>query len=400
MKVTIFSGITGFDKTQYVKGLTQLCLKRNGLPEDLESDKCKRFIYYSKFEDELLAENGSSTDISTFLEKPRFEEKSRIVEGAFQKIGERIRSLRPENVFLDIHLSYFKRSEFFPPLHPALLRQLDPYGDSPIKVVTLMDDVFNIWQNIRKRESLYPGTKLRLREILSWRSVEMLQAESVANIYATENRSVKNYLVPVRHPPDSVCNLILKERPVCAYLSFPITNTRGDPERVKDINQMRLKIHQIFLENEAVLFDPITVDELALETALGLCGDEPNVSLDAGMRWPIEKSPLVPEPQWPIHIPKDEVEEVIEDIRNHIRSRDFKLIDNSRFTLVYRPYFGGFSKGVDQEIGYTIFLGKRPYIHDPEQDHEPGARHPFDHSCVLLPTSNDFIEKATELCRS
>src|SRR5439155_18147371 len=146
----------------------------------------------------------------------------------------------------------------------ANFRQLVPQADIPVKVLTLIDDSFVIWKNLRKRESQYPKTHLRLREILSWRSLETLQAETVALNYTNDARgSVENYLFAVRHPLDTLYNLVFRPRPVCAYLSFPITNTRNLPERVEDINSFRRQAHSLAGKHSAALFDPVTIDELA-----------------------------------------------------------------------------------------------------------------------------------------
>src|SRR2546426_8225107 len=179
MNVTIFAGTTGFDKSDYLRSFTKWCLAKHGYSEDLESADAKRFIHYIKFEDELLAEDNTSTDMPAFLERPSFKEKCATVERTFKRIAERIVP-HTDNVFLDIHLSYYKRSSFLPPISFANLRQLVPQENVPVKVVTLIDDSFVIWKTLLKRENRFPKTHLRLREIISWRSLETLQAETVA----------------------------------------------------------------------------------------------------------------------------------------------------------------------------------------------------------------------------
>ena len=66
------------------------------------------------------------------------------------------------------------------------------------------------------------------------------------------------------------------------------------------------------------------------------------------------------------------------DIRNQIKTRDFKLIDSSIVTSVYRRSFGGYSKGVTDEIRYAIQRGKGVFVFDPPEDSETVDPHPFD----------------------
>ncbi len=395
MDVTILAGITGFDKSAFLKKFVKTCLGKEGYPEDLGSRDSQRFIQYVKFEDELLKEDKTATDIPGFLEKQSFREKCDTIERTFKRIAGQVNS-GTSHFFLDIHLSYYKRSGFLPPMSVANFRQLVPYDDTPVKVVTMIDDVFVIWKNLRSREDRYPGTQLRLREILAWRSLEMLQAESVAMNYTNEQRNVENHVVAVRHPIETLHNLIFRPKPLRAYLSFPITRTRNEVELVKVINNFRGRIHTLASNHNSVLFDPVTIDELALKTALE-ADKEPRedlVRLRRDMRWEIDvDKQLVGEPEWPIDIPRQQVEEVLPDISNNIRARDFKLIDTSRFTIAYRPHLGGESKGVKQEIDYTVQQGKRVYAYDPEEDSGRQDPHPFDTNVVVYKDDQEFVNR-------
>lgn len=396
MNVTILAGITGFDKSAFVRQFAKICLRKNGYSEDLESRESRKFIQYVKFEDELLREDKTSNDIPGFLEKLSFNEKCDTIEATFKRITNQV-DPNTANLFLDIHLSYYKRSGFIPPMSVANFRHLVPKDDTPVKVVTIIDDVFIIWKNLRSRENKYPGTRLRLREILSWRSLEMLQAEAVAMNYTNEHRNVENYLVAIRHPIETLHSLVFRPRPLRAYLSFPITKTRHDEARVRDINNFRSEAHSIASRHHAALFDPVTIDELALKTALdSVKGSKSGlVRLRKGMRWPIQiDKKLVGESDWPIDIPRQEIEEVLPDINNNIRARDFKLIDTSKFTIAYRPHFGGESKGVRQEVDYTVQQGRRAYAYDPKEDstgrHDP---HPFDTNVIVYREREDFLAR-------
>ena len=346
----------------------------HGYSPDLSDADSRSFIHYIKFEDILVDESGS-VDIPRFLAKPSLHEKIDSIESTFVRIGDQIEEIDAENVFLDIHFSCLYHNQFFPPLYQSNLNEIAPSSDAKIKVVTLIDDVFNIWDNLHRREEEFPRTSLRLREILSWRSVELLQAEAAAHNYTSEATRVSNYMYSVRHPFVSLFNLVFDDDPICLYLSFPISRTRTHPDRIKDINTFRQDMYRLADELGVVIFDPVTIDELSL---LNSRLDGTNRILTAEDRWPLETEIMLPEPKWPIVIPDNEVQEARNDIINNVRPRDFHLIDNSIFTTVYRKNYGGPSSGVGDEIRYTIMRGKRAYVYDPIIDGDAGKPHPFD----------------------
>lgn len=391
MQLTILAGITGFDKSSFIQNLIRNCLKQNSLSEDLNSTESSKFIKYIKFEEELLKVDGSQ-DIATFLNKNSLKAKVDAIENTFTRINKQIKRQKNKinHLFWDIHLSYLRNSEYTPPLSLSGFREL-VQDDTPIKLITLIDDVYVIHNNLRNREEEFPNTKLRLREILSWRSVEMLQAESLAGFYTNENRNVKNYLVSVRHPIYAFVNLILNNKPKIAYISYPITRTRSSRESIEDINRARTDLHKIFAANGAVLFDPVTIDELVLKPA---SKDEDNLVLKAESRWPIEDNGLVKPFPWPIEIPTEQIKEVQSDIGNQISARDFKLIDNARFTAVYRPNYCGFSTGVNAEIIYSASQGRGIYVYDPPGDENSAQpkTNPFTQKTTTRPDYDSFLK--------
>jgi hypothetical protein len=391
LKLSIFGGITGFDKTNFIRNFTLKSLEKNGYSADLENDESRSFIHYIKFEDVLLDVTGA-VDIPRFLANPSLHEKINLVQRAFSRVGTEIKESEAQHLFLDIHFSCTHQSQLFTPLIKANLNELDPSPDAEIIVVTLIDDVYHIWNTLKEREDEYEKTSLRLREILSWRSVELMQAETVAlDLTTTERtRPISNYLYAVRHPFVSLYNLIFSDNPICLYLSYPITKTRNHPERVADINEFRTTMYKIANDLGVCVFDPVTIDELALRNARV---EGENCILEAEHRWPLNVELLVGEPDWPIVIPKNEITEAEHDISNGIKPRDFKLIDNSKFTTVYRKNYGGRSEGVNAEILYAISRMKKPYVYDPEEDSDPRAPHPFNPEELIYVDKNVFFDE-------
>ena len=356
--LVIFAGTTGFGKSAIIQQFTEESLKLKGYTAGINSPESRKLIRYFKFDDELIKE-ANAADVPTYLENPSNQQKTKAIEATFRRIRKELNSgPKPKYVFLDIHLSYIKRSEFIPPINFANYDELVESIDSPIKVITLIDDSFHIWDTIRKREEKrsFANTRLRLREISAWRSVELLQAETIAKRYSNEYRNVVNYEVSVRHPSYVLRNLIFQQDPVCSYLSFGITNTRNRALCVEEINNFRRRMHSFAEKKRLVMFDPVTIDELVVaacmkaQTKRGSTKPPKTVSIESRKRWPLGHKSLGSPVEFPLEVPGDEIKEVVPDIVNNIRARDYKLIDTSIATLAYRPFFNGRSVGSNEEI--------------------------------------------------
>jgi len=246
---------------------------------------------------------------------------------------------------------------------------------------------------------------MRLREILSWRSLESLRSESLKNLLSVSKEgilSVNNYLVSVRHPYSTFHNLIFKEKPVTIYLSYPITQPRKTLAGIKEINQYRHELHKIGEEKNAAIFDPVTIDELSLVQALNLDESEnETVLLKEEHRWPLEISdPIIPPPNWPIELPKQEIEEVEKDISNQLQSRDFALVDSAKHLAVYRPFYEGIrSDGVDAEIKHAIESGSTITVFSLEEDETKAgiSSSPFASNPHHFRVKKEFIEHLQKL---
>ena len=218
MKVVIISGISGIGKNNFIRKLIEYA-KINDESEII------------KFEDKMVDPergNDSPTNIITFLDQPSLRNKINTIETTFEWIQKTKFDPNKKYIFLDVHLTYYKNSEYFPPLNSSnyngWLSCICPNAE--ILIINLIDDVFNIWKSISDKIEDYPHTQLTLREILGWRSLEALQSESLTNILNSEQegeRRVRTYMVSVRHPPSTFKNLLLPKTPICIYLSYPIS---------------------------------------------------------------------------------------------------------------------------------------------------------------------------------
>ena len=407
--ITIFTGISGIDKAAFVKKL----LKKSGMMEK---------VLVIDFEKELINESRNppetTPDIAAYLDSPDPTLKFDIFETTFQRVaklvGENMGKF--EHVFLLIHLSYFKNSEFYPPFIPTLYNQMfTRLHESEIKIITLIDDVFSVWQKISKREEkgIYYNTKLSLREILVWRSLESLRAESLKkhSEYESEgSKRVSHYVLAIRHPHYTFHNLIFKKKFIKIYLSYPISESRKTCNGIKDVNRFRTKMHDMGKKYGLVIFDPVAIDELCIKFALDKLLQDTgsskatSVTITEKDRWPICLPDLIDEHiPFPITLPSSEVEEVIKDIKNQIVSRDYTLVDSASYLAVYRPFYNKIqSQGIQKEIDRANDHMKRVLVYHPTKDTDGTvvAAHPFGSRTQTYNDEDEFFNGLQNLIHS
>lgn len=390
MNIIIVSGISGIKKSEFIDNFRKMA----GI-EDISQ--------VIKFEDELTNQSRRKTgvvppaNITTFLEQESSSNKRDSIEKTFSWITNDIKIKKNvEYVFLNVHITYYKKTEYFPPLNPAnfigWIDNIDPNAN--VKIINLIDDIFNIWKELEDKEKIYPNTKLTLREILGWRSIETLQSESLAYSIAAPGAGKKNaipYMVSVRHPLSTFKNLIMKEIPVSVYLSYPISKTRNSKNKIKEVNVFRKKIHNLGSKYGIAIFDPVTIDELILKNALKQKSSP--VVLDKSKRWPIDlDNMLVKDNKSTIKLTKAEIKSSFDYINHQVKSRDLKLVEEAALLVVYRPFFSGPSIGAKAEINHAKEKGIDMSIYSPKSDKIPRIDNPFDSSITPINNMNKFYQ--------
>lgn len=355
-QLVIFAGISGIDKASILDKVKQQIAGASASIEQINFE-------------EVLLRNDRSQDIATFLNRSSAKLKMDAIEAACVAVGRKLKTPDSHNktVFLNMHFTYFYASNFLLNLANANLSALTGGIDSiPVRIVTLIDDAYVIRHNIEIRETDYPNTAMRLREIIAWRSLEMSAAETAAKSLSTPEREVANYTVAVRHPTSTFCNLIFEEEPRCIYLSYPISKTRDNQQLVNEINKFRQLMHKETEKRNIVLFDPVTIDERIL-TIQPDASSKDGVRIDKSKRWPICWAETAKPFDATVSIPEYEIKEVKSDIDNQIRARDFVLIDKAKMIVVYKPFLGGdqkISEGVQSEMRYGTDAGKKVVVRD------------------------------------
>lgn len=404
--VTIFTGISGIDKKYFLKKL-------------IEKSKMTQKILLINFEDELIKEERGLKkpipNMPTFLNSTNGSLKLQIFSSNFKWIAKKIRERKSSitEIFLNMHLSYYKNSEYYPPFVPLYFKEIFTLlPDSKIRIVTLIDDIFNTWKIIVDRENTagYTNTKLNLREILAWRSLEFLRGEALKehiNISDEGSQRATNLMLSIRHPHETFHNLIFNKSNVRIYLSYHISESRKTLEGIKEINEFRKSMHSFGKKENAVIYDPVAIDELAMVFTLQKAREKNSnineLKFEEQHRWPLDlKNINAKKIKWPIRLPVDEIDQIGEDIKNQIKSRDYTLVDTATHLAVYRPYFNGnLSKGVDAEIKRANDNFSDVVVYHPKEDQieEGDTTHPFGDQATTFDDKKEFIRHLQKLIK-
>ncbi len=353
--------------------------RARGLPEDLEDREARRALAVYFLEDFLRAK----VDWVAFLSSDDYKWQEEEWRSAFVRMLKRLSDEAPENALVGMNLPFFNRSRFFPAFDLSHFREL-----KPDVMITLIEEEHVMWRRVQMREERgrRTGADFRLKDIVAWRNTTILLADIISR-----ELGVDNYVIAVKHPAAAFYKLIFERGVLKVYLSFPITAVRDRREARAEVDEFRRRMHARF-----VAFDPLMVDERALRTALARSkGDVVEVRAEDVWNVPAGVEPACGDEGglYPIRIPRDQVEEVLRDLDNIIRYKDFRYIQQSDAVAAYRPFMGkALSRGMFAEINYALNTAhKRVFIYWPKEDWEPGMESPFDPSLGVVERDLDRL---------
>lgn len=340
-------------------------LSTAGESTDLRNIDSRKFILVFDFEDELRQK--FNVPLWTFLTNYNDKAQRQMWDDTFDHIMQTVRKEKPKNVFIGFHATFFKSSRFFSVINQDKIAQF-----KPDLFVTLIDDTYAVWQRIVAKSASGQDkgkSYLRLRDILSWRAVELLVTDLIS-----DRLTRRDYMVSVKHPSTMLFNLIFHPEKLFIYASYPISKTRFEPLKRKEIDDFRYKLHEDY-----VVFDPLTIDEKIMGFAAS-GKDEENIDLSADGRWPLKKELTMvcdDDLQFPLRLKRNEILEVEKDIDDYIEARDYRLVSQADALVAYRPYYGGEShRGINSEIMFATHTMKERYFYVPEED-EKQSKSPF-----------------------
>ena len=344
----LFLGQTGISKRPCVESLAKHCLLTSDLPGDLENVRARAHLRVLHLEDYIG--RLSAGDYISYLDQFNTKRQQDVWAQAWDAMVAELSGTPPTHVFITLHASYFRKNRFFTVASIDRLRDFNPDV-----IITLVDDAYECWHRTQVRESEHPrGTNLRLRDVFLWRTVEIMVGD-----FLVHGSGIPHYELATKHPAEMARRLIFEPTRKRIYASFPISATRDDAAIRAEVDDFRSLLHRQF-----TVFDPLTIDERVLRQALddhtGRKDSAASVVLKLEDRWSpwfsgdLERMVEPYDSNYPLGVPVDQIEEVVEDIDRQIEARDYRLIDSVQAVAAFRPNFRGHhSRGVNSELLYA-----------------------------------------------
>jgi adenylate kinase len=243
----------------------------------------------------------------------------------------------------------------------------------PDLCVCLIDDMKSIKRGLKERET----DILDFWELFAWREEEIwiskIIIESVSKLLEKE---IPFYILPKAQGPTLLSNLLTKPDIPKVYLSFPITGLSD--EEFKDVDEFKNNVKKKFIS-----FDPFSVKDRELTTMYytleeeiaeeatditNLINERKNESQSKIWQFHTEKWTPLSLTEFNVEgfkILGRELHSVLEAIDSQIISRDYRLIDQSDFIVVYIKEDGDLPKisaGCQAEVIYAYSTGKDVYV--------------------------------------
>ncbi len=261
---------------------------------------------------------------------------------------------------------------------------------APTKIVTLIDDVYSKWHRTHERAK---GERRRgqptLEQLLDARRSEIFIGDIIAGHQKVKPR---HYILSIQHPARTLYRLLFGIDTRTVYLSFPISGPRkllktGDTSGFSEVNEFIKKVNEFESANQKIAcFCPLAIDELPLLNDLPAITDkkeEEKYTVGFSLkekRWDVrnfwkDEILLCEDCPSTIAIPLKQVKEASGFIQPDVRLRDYRLVNQARYVLVFNPWFKGEETGgVRNEIKIATIERKSVYIfQDPRHDNNGDA---------------------------
>ena len=328
---------------------------------------------FLSLEDEIIAGSKSPNfSLHFYLSGYNLDKQRKEWKAAAERILSRIKSEKPLYCVLALHATYFFSSHFKTFVESEFIRELNPRV-----AFTLINDIYYIKDRIDKNpKNRAHRVNLTCKDILTWRSVECMVADSIVNNSGVNG--LHNYIISTKQALKTYCDIIEKPDRKKAYLSFPITHIRDKESCRAIIDEVRFFLHKNF-----TCFDPLGIDEKRLF-------DEGEGKYVVKKCWPFGLDGCLCDENGGDGITTLEPEAGLENIGriidNHIVYRDYRLIDQSDCLIICRPFSSivgiegkkGLSPGVWNEVKYAQNVDKPVFLMDDIVTDPDSAESPFD----------------------
>ena len=195
----------------------------------------------------------------------------------------------------------------------------------PDLLINVVDNITDISERMEKTQQWSGMGKATLNV---WLDEEEFLTRQLARF--TEKT---HYTVARQHDLENFYELLFSPKPKF-YLSYPITLLRDTPKEIEKIREIGEKLSRSF-----IVFDPLTIKDMALVTAGGEVGSD-----TLGMPTTMDEMG----------------DDVIEQIKTRTISRDYQFVHQSDFVVVIYPT-DKLSPGVLSEMNYASRHNKPVY---------------------------------------
>ena len=322
-KTVLCSGTRGSGQVEYLERVLTL----------LKHEEQLNIIDVGKKMEEISEERRKSVPRERFLDTGPMQEM--LCGWAFERIKREIDGGPKDAVNVVVaHLSIRRRFALSPGCDVASVKML-----KPDMIVNIVDTIGEVQRRLSESNTWARWNDIS--ELIAWREEEILASHLVA---AYEDAAF--YVIPHSEPRDTLYGLLFRGDLHRIYLSYPITNLMKSErweEFKPDLEALRDTLRQHY-----VLFDPLSIKDL---------------------------QPL----------PTDIGEADEQSLRAQTVLRDYRLIDQSDFLVVYYPEEAR-SCGVMAEMRYAKQHGRPVYavIHETSPFLPEFVDHPFETSEALL----------------
>lgn len=400
--VILFTGMSGIETNscleKFIREFREFKKSQGSSPILIKLESIIKEVFYEDHPSESPS-NQAWVDLILQQSYPLLEKYWGI---AFDRILTEVNAViagNPETtIFINLHCCYFhnKTQEYIALMNIESVRKLNPK-----LIVTLIDDVYEIYYRLTKIGGIYHGSNttktemiLRHLRLLDWRSKETMMSRFLA-----KQLNCKNYLLAVKHSYQTLYNLVIENK-TTMYLSHPISEVRRLEKagRKQDADLIMNEISHISTELSFhfTTFLPTTIDEFRISSNIIKEGGAEKREFHPHLtpRWEADKYLSQNEilyinsnfsdvnELWQATIPEKtdyEINQLLaalaDVITDQVTTRDYTLVEQSDLIVLYRPIFNGnASRGVQEEFHYYTALQKdreNPsvcFIYCPQED--------------------------------
>lgn len=356
MKNILLTGQSGLNKSQFIK--------------ELKNSMTQKTIECSSIGQTMISKHphNSSINEQNILNLPK-SELDLLRRYSWEIILKERDSFTSADYFiLDTHAVFRWHHGMFPTL------ELDQVLEfNPDYVFCLIDDILSI-----KRGLLDRGTDiLAFWELFAWREEEISTSQIIAQSCSKLlKKQIPFFIIPKSQGAILLSNLLLNPSLPKIYLSFPITGKESDSE---------VEYFKQEIKNNFISFDPYSVKDRAIKVMYYTLENEiieesrsileeikKTEANNNSKKWGFISDELTPiqliyfnEIINSYKLLGRDVSSVLEAIDSQIISRDYLLIDQSDFIVVYIKDNNGqpfISAGCQSEVVYAFSTGKKVYV--------------------------------------